>query len=813
MEENLGRTTIDVDVLLAPARKQLDELRSMTEKSAGDAGDAGGRSLGARLASGLGGALASIGKTLAVGVAAGAVALGGLGVAGAKAGLQTAASMEQANIAFTTMLGSGEKADAFLQDLAAFAAKTPFEFPELQTAASSLVSAGISADKVIPIMTSLGNATSGMGTGAEGVKRATVALQQMSAAGRITGEDLNQLRDAGVPVFDLLAAATGKSVEQVAELAQQGKLGREELDQLMGALESGAGLERFTGLMDAQSQSLNGMFSTLKDTVNMGLAKAIEPLIPMIKNGLGGATSWVADMMPRLASGIATVASWGQVAYGILFQGDYKGGLVAGLSEDSRAVDVLFRIREAALAVFEAVRSGDFSDLGGEFGSAASAGGGVLSMLKSVGGVLPDVATLVSAAGDVVGFLADNADQLSWVLPVLAAGFLLWKAGQTAANIAALASLPIQAAQVASNFALASAQRALAFQMGVLTGVQRTTMLGSIAAAASTAAAWVAAQVRTVASLVAMAAGFVARGAVMVASAAATAAGVVASWVMMGVRALVSGAQMAAAWVVAMGPVGWVIAAVVALVALIVANWDTVVAWTKKAWEWIVGAVKAGAEWIWNLFLNWTLVGLIIKHWDAIKSAFSNGVNSAVSFVKELPGKVLGALGDLGSLLWNAGKNMIQGLLDGAGSLLRNIGRFFLDLVPGWIRGPFEAALGISSPSKVFAGYGGNIGQGLVKGMLGQTSLVKRATMSLAAAAVAVPLMLATPGVAAGDIGATGAFATAGRAAAAAAAAGSSQGAAGGDGPVLQVHAYEGQSVRSLATEVVNLGTWATKER
>ncbi len=240
--------------------------------------------------------------------AVGAAGAGAIAAAGA-VGISTAAQMEQAKIAFTTMLGSGQKADAFLRDLSAFAAKTPFEFPELQTAASSLVSAGIEADKVIPIMTTLGDVTSGMGTGSEGVKRATVALQQMNAAGRITGEDLNQLRDAGIPVYDLLASATGKSKAEVVALAQAGKLGKTELGQMMEALESGKGLERFSGLMKEQSQSLTGLWSTLKDTFSVGMATAIEPLIPLIKQGLGGASDFLAKVLPKVAVGLTGFAN------------------------------------------------------------------------------------------------------------------------------------------------------------------------------------------------------------------------------------------------------------------------------------------------------------------------------------------------------------------------------------------------------------------------------------------------------------------------------------------------------------------------
>lgn len=260
-------------------------LSSDLSGPAGSAGQDAGKRAGQGFSRGLLPSISGVAKA-AGGLLAGS-ALFGLG----KLGLGTAAGMEQAKISFETMLGSAKKADVFLKSLAAFAAKTPFEFPELQSAASSLISAGIEANKVIPIMTTLGDVTSGMGTGSEGVKRATIALQQMSAAGRITGEDLNQLRDAGIPVYDLLAKATGKSKAEVVKLAQAGKLGSKELGQMMKALETGAGLERFSGLMDKQSQSLVGLWSTFKDTLGQGLARLITPAIPALKKGLGAVST------------------------------------------------------------------------------------------------------------------------------------------------------------------------------------------------------------------------------------------------------------------------------------------------------------------------------------------------------------------------------------------------------------------------------------------------------------------------------------------------------------------------------------------
>lgn len=235
-------------------------------------------------------------------------AIGAAGVAVVGTGLKIAADMEQADIAFSTMLGSGEKAKVFLDQLKAFAASTPFEFPELQKAASSLISAGFEASKVIPIMTTLGDVTSGMGTGAEGVQRATVALQQMSAAGKITGEDLNQLRDAGVPVFDLLAAATGKSKDEIAALAQAGKLGKKEMEALFKALETGKGLEKFNGLMEKQSQSLTGLLSTLKDTVGQSLAGMMGPVVGELKGALPQVTAVIDEALKAVGPSLTDLA-------------------------------------------------------------------------------------------------------------------------------------------------------------------------------------------------------------------------------------------------------------------------------------------------------------------------------------------------------------------------------------------------------------------------------------------------------------------------------------------------------------------------
>ncbi len=337
------------------------------------------------------GALAGVAKTGIVGLAA-------LGAAGAVAGVKTAAGMENADIAFTTMLGSATKADGFLRDLSKFAAKTPFEFPELQTAAGSLISAGFQANKVIPIMTTLGNVTSGMGTGSEGVKRATVALQQMQAAGRITAEDLNQLRDAGVPVFDLLSAATGKTKEEIAAMAATGKLGKTEMQQLFTALETGKGLERFNGLMNKQSASLSGMFSTLKDTANMTLANLITPALPAIKSGLG----LMIDLTGQVGPAIKSISAFVKPAIGTVRR------FFTGLAGNAQARSAFAAIVPVVRTVGTAIRT-TFRYVSAAF-KADGIAGAFSALAGSVGMWAPVIKTRLMTLG---------ASFLSWLGPII----------------------------------------------------------------------------------------------------------------------------------------------------------------------------------------------------------------------------------------------------------------------------------------------------------------------------------------------------------------------------------------------------------
>jgi len=294
---------------------------------------------------------------------------------------------------------------------------------------------------------------------------------------------------------------------------------------------------------------------------------------------------------------------------------------------------------------------------------------------------------------------------------------------------------------------------------------------GQMSRAAGAAGSW-AGRMATAAGRAALAFGRAALTATMAAgrmaaSAAMTAARVAGAWAMMAARALANAARMAVSWIIAMGPVGLIVAAVIGAVALIIANWDKV---KRFVTETLPRAIKGGFDFIVRLIKNAARVGflgpvgLIISHWGKIKTFFTStvpnavksGIDRAVRWVSGLPGRVTSAVGNMGRLLVGAGRDVLIGFWNGlvsmASWLARQIGRLISNIVPG----PVKKVLGIASPSKLFAEYGGNLAEGLAQGMDGGTGLVAAAAAELASAAATGGVPVAGTGTASGTGSAAG---------------------------------------------------------
>lgn len=132
---------------------------------------------------------------------AGTVAFGGLSLL-TKNIIAAGVGIEQTTIAFETMLGSAELAQKTLSDLASFAAKTPFELLQLEDASKRLLAYGITAEDLIPTLTMLGDVTAGVGM--DKLPQLILAFGQVSAATKLTGMELRQFSESGVPLLGAL---------------------------------------------------------------------------------------------------------------------------------------------------------------------------------------------------------------------------------------------------------------------------------------------------------------------------------------------------------------------------------------------------------------------------------------------------------------------------------------------------------------------------------------------------------------------------------------------------------------------------------
>lgn len=192
------------------------------------------------------------------------------------AAISMASRFQQAEIAFTTMLGSARESHAFLNELKNFAASTPFEFPELQSAATKMMALGFESRTVIPIMRAVGDAVAGLGGNSALIDRITLQLGQMQAKGRVAASEMKTLAEAGIPAWELLARKIGVSVPEAMKQAERGAI---TAAVAIPAILEGM-TERFGGMMAAQAQTVTGRFSNLKDQLTFILAELGQALLP-----------------------------------------------------------------------------------------------------------------------------------------------------------------------------------------------------------------------------------------------------------------------------------------------------------------------------------------------------------------------------------------------------------------------------------------------------------------------------------------------------------------------------------------------------
>lgn len=169
---------------------------------------------------------------------------------------------QQLEMAFKTMLGSSEQADALMSQLINTAATTPFGMTDVAQGAKQLLAYGVAADEVNETLIRLGDIAAGL----------SIPLNDLAylygttmVQGRMYTQDLNQFLGRGIPLTDELAKQFGVAKEEVKKLVEEGKVGFPEVKKAIESLTDEGG--KFGGLMEAQSQTITGQISNIEDSI------------------------------------------------------------------------------------------------------------------------------------------------------------------------------------------------------------------------------------------------------------------------------------------------------------------------------------------------------------------------------------------------------------------------------------------------------------------------------------------------------------------------------------------------------------------
>lgn len=277
-------------------------------------------------------------------------------------GVSYNSQMEQYTTNFTTMLGDTEAAAQKVEELKKFAASTPLSMADLATGTQTLLAFGVASEDSTDILRQLGDIALG---DADKMQRLSVAFGKANAQGKLTGETVMQMVDAGYnPLIDI-AKITGESMEDLQKRMSAGKVSVDELKGAITAATSEGG--KFAGGMEAASKTFAGQMSTLKDNAMSLVGEVFKP----ISDELAG------NILPLAIESVNKISS--------AFQ---EGGL------------------DGAISAFGGVLSDGLNMIISYLPQMVNAGMQLIGLLGQ--GILDNLPQIVSAAGQIVLTLADS---------------------------------------------------------------------------------------------------------------------------------------------------------------------------------------------------------------------------------------------------------------------------------------------------------------------------------------------------------------------------------------------------------------------
>ena len=220
---------------------------------------------------------------------------------------------QRADTAIQTMLGSKEKADELLSKVREYAKISPLEFGDITRATQMMIGFNIEADKVPGFIKAIGDVS--MGESGK-FNSLTLAFSQMSATGKLMGQDLNQMINAGFNPLSVMAEKTGKSMAELKEQMSKGAITAQMVQQAFIDATSEGG--KFFNMSEEAAKTIGGQISMLNDAMDNMYNELGKKGEKVIVDSIGMITSLV-ENYKEVGSVIADIV----VAYG-----SYKAALL-----------------------------------------------------------------------------------------------------------------------------------------------------------------------------------------------------------------------------------------------------------------------------------------------------------------------------------------------------------------------------------------------------------------------------------------------------------------------------------------------------
>ena len=248
--------------------------------------------------------------------------------------------IESLQISFETLAGK-TKGDALFGEIRQFAVSTPMMMKDLASGAQTMLAFNIEIEKVMPMLRAIGDVSMG---NAQKFNSLTLAFSQMSATGKLMGQDFLQMINAGFNPLSVISEKTGKSIGDLKEEMEKGKITTDMVAEAFLSATAAGG--KFHGMLEKQSHGIDGAVSNLQGAIDDLYNSIGESSQGIISGAIDGATYLVKNY-EAIAEILAVIVG----TYGV-----YKAAVItneamiqAALTAKDMAVKEAFESEMAAL--------------------------------------------------------------------------------------------------------------------------------------------------------------------------------------------------------------------------------------------------------------------------------------------------------------------------------------------------------------------------------------------------------------------------------------------------------------------------------